>query len=303
MKKHIQESVHQLEGPSAIASALQWTVENVFFKAPRQRKHRVIFTIVGSKTSTWDREKLREISLGAKCQGFTLFTLALGNDVSDNELMELSSSPTDQHLLTLGRVSTSEMVYAQRFSRAFLNLLQQEINSYPSPELQEECEKLDQGEVQQQLSTTERMPFPETDETGYGPGLEDVERTESSVLENVIETTTVPVYTVPEMRYGYEENQYFTEEDAEGEKPQEYGEAQEEIEENLQTTAETRAAYSDYDACGLAQDSGECENYVLKWYYDKEQKMCGQFWYGGCGGNKNRFETQEECGFLCIESS
>uniref|UniRef100_A0A8C0IFM7 BPTI/Kunitz inhibitor domain-containing protein n=1 Tax=Bubo bubo TaxID=30461 RepID=A0A8C0IFM7_BUBBB len=57
------------------------------------------------------------------------------------------------------------------------------------------------------------------------------------------------------------------------------------------------------DACGLAQDSGECENYVLKWYYDKEQKMCGQFWYGGCGGNKNRFETQEECGFLCIESS
>uniref|UniRef100_A0A8D2PPD4 BPTI/Kunitz inhibitor domain-containing protein n=1 Tax=Zosterops lateralis melanops TaxID=1220523 RepID=A0A8D2PPD4_ZOSLA len=44
-------------------------------------------------------------------------------------------------------------------------------------------------------------------------------------------------------------------------------------------------------------------NYILKWYYDKEQKMCGQFWYGGCGGNKNRFETQEECEFLCIESS
>ncbi|XP_026699248.1 collagen alpha-4(VI) chain-like isoform X1 [Athene cunicularia] len=303
MKKHIQESVHQLEGPSAIASALQWTVENVFFKAPRQRKHRVIFSIVGSKTSTWDREKLREISLGAKCQGFTLFTLALGSDVSDNELMELSSSPTDQHLLTLGRVSTSEMVYAQRFSRAFLNLLQQEINSYPSPELQEECENLDQEDIQQQLSTTERMPFPGTDGTGYGHGLEDVERTESRVLETVIETTTEPMYTMPEMRYGYEENQYFTEEDVEGEKPQEYGEAQEENEENLQTTVETRAAYSDYDACGLAQDSGECENYVLKWYYDKEQKTCGQFWYGGCGGNKNRFETQEECGSLCIESS
>uniref|UniRef100_A0A8U8B8T0 Uncharacterized protein n=1 Tax=Geospiza parvula TaxID=87175 RepID=A0A8U8B8T0_GEOPR len=57
------------------------------------------------------------------------------------------------------------------------------------------------------------------------------------------------------------------------------------------------------DACDLVQDSGECQNYILKWYYNKEQKMCGQFWYGGCGGNKNRFETQEECGFLCIESS
>lgn len=57
------------------------------------------------------------------------------------------------------------------------------------------------------------------------------------------------------------------------------------------------------DACDLVQDSGECQNYILKWYYDKEHKVCGQFWYGGCGGNKNRFETQEECGFLCIESS
>ncbi|PKU36383.1 collagen alpha-4 chain-like [Limosa lapponica baueri] len=302
MKKHIQESVHQLEGPSAIASALQWTVENVFFKAPRQRKHRVIFTIVGSKTSMWDSEKLREISLGAKCQGFTLFTLALGNDVSDNQLMELSSSPTDQHLLALSRVSTSEMVYAQRFSRAFLNLLQQDMNSYPSPELQEECENLDQGDAQQQVSMIERTPFPGTDETGYGHGLEDIERTESRVLENIRETATEPVYTMPEIRYDYEENKYFTEEDAEGEKPQEYGEAQEN-EENLEATVETRASYSDYDACDLVQDSGECQSYVLKWYYDKEQKMCGRFWYGGCGGNKNRFETQEECGFLCIESS
>ncbi|KAM9231005.1 LOW QUALITY PROTEIN: collagen alpha-4(VI) chain-like [Leptosomus discolor] len=300
MKKHIQESVHQLEGPSAIASALQWTVENVFFKAPRQRKHRVIFAIVGSKTSTWDREKLREVSLRAKCQGFTLFTLALGNDVSDNQLMELSSSPTDQHLLTLDRVSTSEMVYAQRFSRAFLNLLQQEMNSYPSPEVQEECENLDQEDTQQQVSMIERMPFPGTDETGYSRGLEDIERTENKVLENIRETTTESV-TMPEMR-SLEENEYFTEEDAEGEKPQEYGEAQEENEENLEAIVETRAAYNDYDACDLIQYSGERQNYILKWCYDKEQKMCGQL-YGCCGGNTNRFETQEECGFLCIESS
>ncbi|KFQ33935.1 Collagen alpha-4(VI) chain, partial [Mesitornis unicolor] len=216
MKKHIQESVRQLEGPSAIASALQWTVENVFFKAPRQRKHRVIFTVVGSKTSMWDREKLGEISLGAKCQGFTLFTLVLGNDVSDDQLMELSSSPTEQHLLTLGKVSTSEMLYAQRFTRSFLNLLQQEMNSYPSPELQEECENLDQGDTQQQVSMIERMPFPGTDETGYGNDLEGIERTESRVLENIRETTTEPVYTMQEMRYDYEDNEYFTEENVEG---------------------------------------------------------------------------------------
>ncbi|XP_053828135.1 collagen alpha-4(VI) chain-like [Vidua macroura] len=272
MKKHIQESVHQLEGPSAIASALHWTVENVFFKAPRQRKHRVIFTIVGSKTSTWDRERLREISLGAKCQGFTLFTLALGSDVSDNQLMELSSSPTDQHSLTLGRFSTPEMVYAQRFSRTFLNLLQQEMNSYPSPELQEECENLDRGDIQQEASMIERIPFPGMAESGSSQVLEDMEKNESRVMKSMKETTKEPVYTVPEMRDDYEENEYFTDENAKREKLQECGKAQEKNRKNLETTAETRAACNDYDACGLVQDSGECQNYILKWYYDKEQK-------------------------------
>ncbi|KAJ7397144.1 collagen alpha-6(VI) chain [Pitangus sulphuratus] len=279
MKKHIQESVHQLEGPSAIASALQWTVENVFFKAPRQRKHRVIFTIVGGKTSTWDRERLKEISLGAKCQGFTMFTLALGSDVSDNELMELPSSPTEQHLLTLGRVSTAEMVYAQRFSRAFLNLLQQEMNSYPSPELQEECENLDRGDIQQQVSMIERrMPFPGMAELGSSHDLEDTEKTESRVMKSIKENTKELVYTMPEMRYDYKEkNEYFTDGAAAREKPQKCGEAQEN-KENLDSTLETRTGCNDYDACDLVQDSGECQNYVLKWYYDKEQKMCGQFW-------------------------
>ncbi|XP_058687052.1 collagen alpha-6(VI) chain [Poecile atricapillus] len=303
MKKHIQESVHQLEGPSAIASALQWTVENVFFKAPRQRKHRVIFTIVGSKTSTWDRERLREISLGAKCQGFTLFALALGSGVSDSQLMELSSSPTDQHSLTLGRVSTPEMVYAQRFSRAFLNLLQQEINSYPSSELQEECENLDRGDIHQEASMNERIPFPGMSESGSNQVLEDMGKNESRIKKSMKENTKEPVSTMPEMRDDYEEDEYFTEENAKREKPQECEKAQEKNKKNLETTVETSGACNDYDACDLVQDSGECQNYILKWYYDKEQKMCGQFWYGGCGGNKNRFETQEECGFLCIESS
>lgn len=91
-----------------------------------------------------------------------------------------------------------------------------------------------------------RMPFPGTDETGYDHSLEDLERTERRVLENIKETTTEPVYTMPEVKYVYEENEYFTEEDAEGKKLQEYGETQKENEENLKATVETRATYSDY---------------------------------------------------------
>lgn len=123
MKRHILESVRQLEGPSDIGHALEWIVNNVFLEAPNPRKHRVIFTILGSKTSAWDREKLRRMALEAKCQGFTMFTLALGSGVDDEEMMELSSDPVDQHLLQLGRVGQLELPYALQFSRTFLNLL------------------------------------------------------------------------------------------------------------------------------------------------------------------------------------
>uniref|UniRef100_A0A3Q1GZK7 BPTI/Kunitz inhibitor domain-containing protein n=1 Tax=Acanthochromis polyacanthus TaxID=80966 RepID=A0A3Q1GZK7_9TELE len=49
------------------------------------------------------------------------------------------------------------------------------------------------------------------------------------------------------------------------------------------------------DACLLSQDQGGCQNYTMMWFFDTEQNECSRFWYGGCGGNKNRFKTQEEC--------
>ncbi|KAG6930667.1 collagen, type VI, alpha 6, partial [Chelydra serpentina] len=299
MKRHIQESVHQLEGPSAIGHALQWTIDNIFFKAPKPRQHRVIFTILGSKTSSWDRQKLREVALQAKCQGFIMFTLALGNNITSSELTELSSFPAEQHLVQLGRVLKLEMAYAQKFSRVFLNLLKRGMNSYPSQELQEECESLNRGDAQQQVAVLERIPFPEFGGIDGGGNVEEL--TESRVIEEITEATQEPVDVRQEEKYDFEE--YFTEGNAEEAKLEEYGEAPEKNEENLKETVETGAAYANSDACTVDHDGGECQDYNLKWHYDKEQKVCSPFWYGGCGGNKNRFETQEECEALCIASS
>lgn len=38
------------------------------------------------------------------------------------------------------------------------------------------------------------------------------------------------------------------------------------------------------------------------WYFDTKIKRCRQFYYGGCGGNENRFATEGECDQQCKQS-
>ncbi|KAM6955359.1 collagen, type XXVIII, alpha 2a [Lycodopsis pacificus] len=52
--------------------------------------------------------------------------------------------------------------------------------------------------------------------------------------------------------------------------------------------------------CNLNLDQGTCRNYDIHWYYDKQANSCAQFWYGGCGGNGNRYETEDECKKTCV---
>ncbi|CRL07350.1 CLUMA_CG020329, isoform A [Clunio marinus] len=53
------------------------------------------------------------------------------------------------------------------------------------------------------------------------------------------------------------------------------------------------------DTCQLPADIGNCQTYVAQWYYDTKIKRCRQFYYGGCGGNDNRFATDSECEQRC----
>ncbi|XP_067300615.1 collagen, type XXVIII, alpha 2a [Pseudorasbora parva] len=52
--------------------------------------------------------------------------------------------------------------------------------------------------------------------------------------------------------------------------------------------------------CLLGLSQGSCRDYIIRWYYDKQANACAQFWYGGCQGNDNRFQTEEECKKMCV---
>ncbi|KIH61949.1 Kunitz/Bovine pancreatic trypsin inhibitor domain protein [Ancylostoma duodenale] len=48
-------------------------------------------------------------------------------------------------------------------------------------------------------------------------------------------------------------------------------------------------------------DKGPCLALIPKFGYNPKTDQCEKFFYGGCDGNGNRFETLEECEDLCVE--
>ncbi|XP_045647685.1 collagen alpha-4(VI) chain-like isoform X1 [Ursus americanus] len=291
MRRFLREaSSRPLRGAPALGHALEWTLEKVLLAAPLPRPVRVLFAIVASETSSWDQEKLRALSLEAKCKGITLFVLALGPGVGTHELAELegvASLPTAQHLLHLEGISGQEVAYAQGFTRAFLNLLKSGINQYPSPELIEKCGGPNRGDtLLQPFRPIRRLPKRQFGPSGFADELEALEVTDVSLEEK--RKATMKSVTQQEALENYEKNGYGA-----------GGNGKERPARRKQTGKERNSGTA-YGPCSMDPMAGDCQDYTLKWYHDKEKQACRQFWYGSCGGNANRFETKEECEARCV---
>lgn len=56
------------------------------------------------------------------------------------------------------------------------------------------------------------------------------------------------------------------------------------------------------ESCSLPRDPGPCRMFETKYWYDKIDGVCKQFYYGGCDGNLNRFNSKKQCERNCWNS-
>ncbi|XP_075766807.1 uncharacterized protein LOC102446965 [Pelodiscus sinensis] len=249
IEEHLQLSLVVREAAVPASQAVAWTLRRAFRESPSHRL-RVLFAMVTGETDLWDQEMLPELSRFAQCGVFAMFVLALGQEGAGRQdgigPEPLALPAWRYHFLRLGSVQEPEMEYAERMLLGFLRNLRVESRRHP-PEHAAWC--------QTELSPTRPHATPPP------PTRPDRVRTPSTEPPGGTETSTP-------------------------------------------SPSEGRGVVESRDPCILDKDRGvKCTNYSLLWYYRVDTGSCERFWYGGCRGNANRFNSEQDCIRVCIDRS
>ncbi|XP_067409098.1 collagen alpha-5(VI) chain-like [Emydura macquarii macquarii] len=250
IEEHLQLSLAAREAAMPASQAVARTLRQAFRESPSHQL-RVFCAVVSGETDLWDQETLTELSRFAQCRAFAMFILALGQVEAGRQegvMPESLALPAWRyHFLRLGSVQEPEMEYAERMILGFLRNLLVESRRHPLEHTSTWCQM-----EPAPTSPSAMTPPPPSPDRVPTPGA-------------------VPHYGMQATTVG---------------------------------PSEGRGVVDSGDPCFLGKDSGvKCTSYSLLWYYRVDVGSCERFWYGGCGGNANRFNSEQDCIRVCIDRS
>ncbi|NXB05786.1 COSA1 protein, partial [Cnemophilus loriae] len=282
-KEYLKSAVDKMpclgEG-TCVASAIQEAI--CLFQAARPAARKVAVVITDGQADSRDEVRLDTVVGEAHATNIEIFVIGIVQRTDPHyddflkEMQLIATDPDEEHVYQIDEFITLSALENKLITKICENESAVYTRNYnilsPSPSLESETAREDANSQLPKMITSETDVLP-TEGTGYPVSKE---------------VTVIKFYNIPEIRpLSPAVNPLFG------------GTATEDHQPVLQTT--TKATTQKNPRCLEPMKPGDCLDYVVKWYYDKNGNSCGQFWYGSCNGTNNRFETEKECRETCVD--